>query len=224
VWGEGGGDEVGDRLLGGRDGEPALAAQDEPQLDSADADEARAQAPTRGRRAGGERLGEGRFDPRAVRAAARLRALGERGRGVLLPQRAVDQAAPALVLARERGGDLTRVGADRVAARSADLLVRVRPLVGFRVSDTTPRAGQRVRFRGTVRPPHDGSVVSIQRKRADGRFVTVARTRLRDAGDVYSRYGRRLRVRRTGTYRVRIAGHADHAAGFSRERTLTVGG
>jgi hypothetical protein len=30
-------------------------------------------------------------------------------------------------------------------------------------------------------------------------------------------------VRRTGTYRVRLAAHADHAAGVSRMRTLTVG-
>ena len=49
--------------------------------------------------------------------------------------------------------------------------VRVSPLVGLRVSDTTPSAGQRVRFRGTVRPPHDGTRVAIQRKRADGTWL-----------------------------------------------------
>ena len=109
-------------------------------------------------------------------------------------------------------------------AQSAELPVQVRPLVGLRVSDTTPSAGQRVRFRGTVRPPHDGRLVSIQRKQADGSFVTVARTRLRDAGDTFSRYRRRLRVRATGTYRTLIAAHRDHAEGLSTERTLTVGG
>jgi len=108
--------------------------------------------------------------------------------------------------------------------QSAELLVRVMPLVGLRVSDTTPSAGQRVRFRGTVRPAHDGRLLAIQRKGDDGKFVTVARTRLRDAGDDFSRYGRRVRVRRTGTYRARVVGHADHATGSSRERTLTVGG
>jgi hypothetical protein len=107
--------------------------------------------------------------------------------------------------------------------QSGEVTVAVRPRVGLRVGDSMPRAGQRVRFRGTVRPPHDGRRVSIQRRRADGRWATVARTRLRDAGDVYSTYRRRVRVRRSGTYRVRIAGHADHVAGFSRERTLTVG-
>lgn len=108
--------------------------------------------------------------------------------------------------------------------QSAELLVKVRPLVGLRVSDLTPSAGQRVRFRGTVRPPHDGRLIAIQRKRPDGTFTTVARTRLRDAGDEFSRYGRRVRVRSTATYRTRVTGHDDHAAGFSRERTLTVGG
>jgi hypothetical protein len=108
--------------------------------------------------------------------------------------------------------------------QSAELTVQVRPLVGLRVSDTTPRKGQRVRFRGTIRPPHDGTVISIQRKQADGNFATVARTRLRDAGDTFSRYGRRLRVRSTGTYRTLIEAHADHAEGISRERVLTVGG
>ena len=107
-------------------------------------------------------------------------------------------------------------------AVSPEVLVAVRPLVGFRVNDTTPSRGERVRFAGTVRPTHDGRSVSIQRKRADGSFGTVARVRLRDAGSVFSRYSRRIAVRRTGTYRVRILGHGDHAMGISRERTLTV--
>jgi hypothetical protein len=108
-------------------------------------------------------------------------------------------------------------------AQSAETLVRVRPLVGLRVSDSTPRRGQRVRFSGTVRPQHDGRTVHVQRKRADGSYGTVFRTSLRDAGSAYSSYSRRVTVRRTGTYRVRILGHDDHATGVSRERTLTVG-
>lgn len=114
------------------------------------------------------------------------------------------------------------LAATQPPAQSAELLVRVRPLVGFRVSDTTPKRGARVRFAGTVRPAHDGRAVSIQRKRADGSFATITRTRLRDARSTYSRYSRRITIRRTGTYRVRILGHGDHAQGISRERTLTV--
>lgn len=107
-------------------------------------------------------------------------------------------------------------------AQSAELFVPVRPRVGFRVSDTTPSRGERVRFSGTVRPAHDGRRVSVQRKRPDGSFATVTRARLRDAGSRFSRYSRRITLRRTGVYRIRIAGHDDHAEGFSRERTLTV--
>jgi len=106
---------------------------------------------------------------------------------------------------------------------SAESLVQVAPLVGFRVSDSTPRAGQRVRFAGTVRPRHTGRRVSIQRRSSTGTWVTVKRARLRAATTTYSKYATRVRVRRTGTYRVRLAPHADHAEGLSRERTLTVG-
>ena len=106
---------------------------------------------------------------------------------------------------------------------SAPRLVLVRPLVGLIVSDSTPRAGSLVRFRGTVRPPHDGARVLIQRRSSTGRFVTVARTTLRDAGTVFSTYSRRIRVRSDGVYRVKLPGDADHVNGFSRLRSLNVG-
>ncbi len=103
---------------------------------------------------------------------------------------------------------------------SAPRLVLVRPQVGLIVSDTTPRAGSRVRFRGTVRPAHDGRNVSIQRQTSTGGFTTIARTVLRDAGTTYSSYSRRLRVNRDGVYRVKFSGDADHVNGFSRLITV----
>ena len=106
---------------------------------------------------------------------------------------------------------------------STDLLVKVAPLVGFRVSDSTPSKGARITFRGTVRPQHDGRRVQIQRKQADGSWLTVARPTLLDTGRSYSKYSRRIRISATAVYRVVIAEHSDHAAGVSRERTLTVG-
>ena len=108
-------------------------------------------------------------------------------------------------------------------ATSPEVTTAVAPLVGLRVSDSTPHKGERVRFRGTVRPAHDGRRVAVQRKRADGTWVTLRRPRLRDAGTSFSRYSTRIRVRRTGTYRTVIGSHADHVAGVSRERVLTVG-
>jgi hypothetical protein len=113
-----------------------------------------------------------------------------------------------------------RAVSSKPATQSADLLVKVSMLVGFRVSDTTPRAGQRVRFSGTVRPRHNGRRASIQR-RSGNRWITIARPTLRALDASTSRYARTLRVRSSGTYRVRVLGHADHAQGISRERALT---
>ena len=100
--------------------------------------------------------------------------------------------------------------------------VRVRPLVGFSVSDSTPRRGALVRFSGSVRPAHDGALVRVQRRTATGRWATVAQTRLKDAGDVRSTYSRRLRVRSDGVYRVVVPQHNDHINGISRLRRINV--
>ena len=156
---------------------------------------------------------------------------------VTLERRAADATAfvPAGTATTDGNGDYTftqrpaqssvfrATAATTPPATSADTPVAVAPLVGLKVSDSTPRKGQRVRFRGTVRPQHDGTRVAIQRKRADGTWVTVKSPLLRDAGSSYSRYSKRIRIRRTGTYRTVIAAHADHAEGVSRERTLTLG-
>ena len=106
---------------------------------------------------------------------------------------------------------------------SAGRLVLVRMRVGLILSDSTPSAGELVRFRGTVRPPHDGARAQIQRRSSTGRWVTLVRTTLRDAGDVYSRYSRRIRIRRDGTYRVKVPGDTDHVNGFSRTINVNVG-
>jgi hypothetical protein len=153
---------------------------------------------------------------------------------VTIERRAADAAAfvPAGTVTSDANGDFAF--ADRPSkssvykatagtATSPDVAVAVAPLVGLKVGDATPRKGQRVRFKGTVRPQHDGTRVAIQRKRADGTWVTVRSPLLRDAGSTYSRYSKRIRIRRSGTYRTVIAAHADHAEGVSRERTLKVG-
>lgn len=99
--------------------------------------------------------------------------------------------------------------------------VRVRFAVSFRVSDSTPRRGQRVRFYGTAKPANDGGAVRIQRRTSTGKWRTVARTTLRTSKTAgQSRYSRRLTIRRKGTYRVRVAADATHATGTSRRRTL----
>lgn len=106
--------------------------------------------------------------------------------------------------------------------QSGELRVNVAMLVGLRVSDATPARGARVRFSGIVRPRHNGRLAYIQKQSASGRFVTVARVRLRALDSRSSRYSKTLRVRRSGNYRVRVLGHSDHAMGISRTRTIVV--
>lgn len=105
---------------------------------------------------------------------------------------------------------------------SAGRLVSVRTKVGFNVSDRTPKRGSRVRFAGLVRPAKDGRAALIQRRSATGRFVTVARTVLHDAGTDLSTYGMRVRVRRDGVYRIKVPGDLEHVNGFSKRITLDV--
>jgi hypothetical protein len=118
------------------------------------------------------------------------------------------------------------VTAKRPAATSADIAVRVRPRVGLRLSDRTPNAGQRVRFKGKVLPAHDGSEVRIQRRTSSG-WRTIATPTLTAAtaldGVARSRYRKRIRIRRSGAYRTLLPAHGDHARGKSHRRRAVVG-
>jgi len=81
--------------------------------------------------------------------------------------------------------------------------VGVAPRVGTRVSARTVFTGARVRFSGTVRPARKGARVVIQRKRGK-RWRYVAVTKSRKGAKRFSRYSRRVRIRRGGSYRVRV--------------------
>jgi hypothetical protein len=105
---------------------------------------------------------------------------------------------------------------------SGTVFVRVRIRVAFKVSDSTPARGQTVRFFGTAAPAHDGKPVLIQRRTSTG-YRTVARTVLVDNGTATSKYAKRLRIGRRGTYRVVVQSlDQDHDNGTSRSRTLRV--
>jgi hypothetical protein len=102
------------------------------------------------------------------------------------------------------------------------VFVRVRLSVSFKVSDSTPKKGARVRFYGTAAPAHDGKPVLIQKRTASG-YKTVTRTTLLDNGTATSKYSKRLRIRSSGTYRVVVQSvDQDHDDGASRSRTLRV--
>jgi hypothetical protein len=106
----------------------------------------------------------------------------------------------------------------------------VSPIVGVGVAAVVTarrqvrRGGRRarVRFYGRVRPAHDGAQIAIQRLR-DGNWVTINGTVARHARSGYSRYSKRLRLRRGGTFRI-LAGitDGDHVSGASRSMRIRV--
>ena len=107
--------------------------------------------------------------------------------------------------------------------QSGTEFVQVRIRVSFKVSDSTPKRGQSVRFSGTAAPAHDGKQVLIQKKSSTGAYKTVATTTLLDNGTANSKYSKKLKIRRNGTYRVVVvSGDQDHLNGTSRTRTLRV--
>jgi hypothetical protein len=84
------------------------------------------------------------------------------------------------------------------------------------ISDSTPRRGQLVRFSGAVGPGHPGAVAYIQRRvPASGRFRTIKRTHLLDAGLTSSVFTTRVRIRHTGLYAVRVRATPYNAQGYS---------
>lgn len=110
---------------------------------------------------------------------------------------------------------------------SAPVLVAVRVRVGLRLSDSTPRVGQRVRFSGFVTPAHNGKFARIQRRTSSGAWHTIATATLVAAtpagGVARSKFSKRIRIRHTATYRVRVAPNdGDHLAGNSRRVRATV--
>lgn len=107
-------------------------------------------------------------------------------------------------------------------ATSTTLLEQVRTRVSLNVSTTTPAAGARVKFSGSVTPAHDGQKMLIQRRRRTGTFVTVATTTLLHTTTGASTYRKTLRINASGTYRVIKRRDADHATGVSGLRRITV--
>lgn len=116
----------------------------------------------------------------------------------------------------------TRFQARSGKAESPAVDVMVRPAITLKLSDRTPKRGQRVSFSGTVCPEHDSVAIALQRRGATG-WRTVAKPVLADVvGATCSSYARSLRVRRNGAYRARFLGDADHVAGNSRVRRAAV--
>ena len=83
------------------------------------------------------------------------------------------------------------------------LAVAVR--VKTNVSTTRPRRGSLVRFSGTIRPARPGALYAIQKQNSAGGWSTVAGSITRSGGQTYSGFSKRLRIRRSGSYRVFVS-------------------
>jgi len=81
--------------------------------------------------------------------------------------------------------------------------VGVAPRLTTHVSSRRVFSGARVRFSGTIRPARRGTRVVIQRLRGK-RWKRVAATKSRRGAKMFSRYARRVRIRRGGRYRVLV--------------------
>jgi hypothetical protein len=96
-------------------------------------------------------------------------------------------------------------------ATSATVLVSVHFRVGLTVSRRHPPAGSLVRFDGHVAPADRGHLVLIQRLGPRGHWHTIRFTRVRGFGF----YSAKVRITRSGRYRVVSPPDAGHAAGVS---------
>jgi len=116
----------------------------------------------------------------------------------------------------------TRYQARSGKVESPAVDVMVRPAISLKLSDRTPRRGQRVRFSGQLCPEKDGVAIALQRRTAGG-WRAVANPVLKDvAGSTCSSFARRLRVRRDGTYRANFPGDAVNVPGNSRAKRANV--
>jgi hypothetical protein len=96
------------------------------------------------------------------------------------------------------------------------------------VSDATPKRGQRVRFSGWVTPANDGARAQIQRRTKSGRFRTVTTALLKHVVNhneeefSMSTYSKRVRIKRSGVYRVRMPGSGGRSTATTQKEGIRV--
>jgi hypothetical protein len=82
--------------------------------------------------------------------------------------------------------------------------VSVQVLVRTSVTHRHVRRGAKVRFSGTVRPAVPNVPLAIQKRGPSGGWVTVSGSITRPGGNGYAVYGKTVRVKRGGRYRVYV--------------------
>jgi hypothetical protein len=82
--------------------------------------------------------------------------------------------------------------------------VSVQVLVRTTVTHRHVRRGSKVRFSGTVRPPVPNVPLAIQKQGTSGRWVTLDGSVTRPGGNGYAVYGKTIRIKRGGRFRVYV--------------------
>jgi hypothetical protein len=80
----------------------------------------------------------------------------------------------------------------------------VQVLVRTSVTRRHVRVGGKVRFSGTVRPAVPNAPLAIQKRGRSGRWVTISGSITRPGGNGFAVYGKTIRVKRGGSYRVYV--------------------
>jgi hypothetical protein len=94
--------------------------------------------------------------------------------------------------------------ANNQAIVSPVVTVSVQVLVRTSVTHRHVRRGAKVRFSGTVRPAVPNVPLAIQKRGSSGGWVTVSGSITRPGGNGYALYGKTVRVKRGGSYRVYV--------------------
>lgn len=94
--------------------------------------------------------------------------------------------------------------ASNQAIVSPVVTVSVQVLVRTSVTHRHVRRGAKVRFSGTVRPAVPNVPLAIQKRGPSGVWVTVSGSITRPGGNGYAVYGKTVRVKRGGRYRVYV--------------------
>lgn len=96
------------------------------------------------------------------------------------------------------------VVSDRPAVVSPVVTVSVQVVVKAKVTRTHVRRGGRVRFSGTVHPAIANVPVAIQKLNEKKHWVTISGTITRAGGQGFVVYGKTVRIKRGGSYRVYV--------------------
>jgi hypothetical protein len=102
--------------------------------------------------------------------------------------------------------------------QSEDLVIHVPVRVSLESDHTKARKGKRITFTGETFPPHPGLTAYLQKMDSRGKFRDVTHSALSPTGS----FRARLKLERSGVFRLRVPRDADHIGGVSRAVTITV--